>query len=866
MDEAFRIAALKRYQVSNTAPDAAFDDVVKLAVRLTGVRVALISFVTETSVWIKASEGTKLQGVELPKAQTYCAKAVDLGTPLIVPDVEVETRYKVNLPKVDGETIRFYAGVPLLTPEGFAVGAICLVDMQPRELSPILIDSLEGLSRMVVSILESRVKAREEQESSRILSLLSEISEASSSKSNVRDVIEKCLSEVCKFSGSTLAHYFEADDAKPGFLKTSGQWFSAAPEKFARFKEITNLIEFTKGVGLPGLILESGKPMANIAAKTHYPRSLEGQRLGLSWAFGFPIVVNSKIVGIFEFFLERPMADEDRLLKVMLNVGDQVARVMERAQTEDTLEKQKEFLDAVLENLADGVVACDNDGKLTIFNRATRDFHGLPADAGLDPSEWSNHYKLLNSDGVTPLSLNEIPLRRAFNGYVVKGQEFAVAHTNGRVLDLVANGRAIHAKDGRKLGAVVTMQDVTQAKKDQNQLLETNRALRAATAAKSQFLANMSHEIRTPLNGVMGMAELLLQEPMTADQREQVEIILSSSQNLLTIIGDILDFSKVEAGKLDLEKLPFNLADVVDDTYKKMENLATSKGLRFLREVKDSELAMVQGDSGRVRQVLTNLMMNAIKFTQEGYVETSVRLMDLEDEVGVRIDIKDTGIGMSQSTIDTLFQAFSQADSSTTRKFGGTGLGLSITKRLVELMDGEIGVESELGKGTLVWLTLRFPKAKATRLFDSAAEETKLSEPSTLPPKARLQQRHMRILLAEDNQVNQVIARQMLTKLGIETDVVENGRQALDALELRHYDLVLMDCQMPELDGYEASREIRRDVDAAFNNILIVAMTANAMKGDREKCLAAGMDDYLTKPVKIEELSELLARHLAPAS
>jgi two-component system sensor histidine kinase/response regulator len=651
-----------------------------------------------------------------------------------------------------------------------------------------------------------------------------------------------------------------------------------------------------------------------------------------------------------------------------------------------------EMYRSIFENAIEGIFQTTRDGQYLNVNPALAKMYGY------DSTEDLIHglTKIDNQLYVDPQRRDEFVAEMRANA-VVRGFESEIYRKDGSKIWISENARAVYDPMGELLYYEGMVEDITERKRLEMELKTAMHAAEAANRMKSEFLANMSHEIRTPMNGVIGMTDLLLMSNLNPEQRSFANTVRISGESLLIVLNDILDFSKIEAGKLDLEIIDFDLREAIDNIMDLLAAQAHSKGLELAAYIPPDVPTSLRGDPGRARQIVNNLVGNAVKFTSQGEVVVKVSRVagDATGPVTLRFEVRDTGIGIELDAQQRLFEAFSQADSSTTRRYGGTGLGLAISRRLVQLMNGEIGVDSIPGQGSTFWFTAQFEQPKSTMKLPtsrdmrglhvlivddnatnreilthychlwklrsecaSSGEEalrllrftatddpfelaildmqmpnmdglmlahaikddpltaavhlvmlTSLGhhldpnalksagiEACVLKPvqQARLLERltdvlagsltrwaetvkasqklprvgpssrtPINILVAEDNRINQMVALGLLQKLGYAADLAANGMEVLDAMKRTAYDIIFMDCQMPELDGYETTRRIRAEQRVHIPRI--IAMTANAIRGEEERCLEAGMDDYLSKPVRIDELRAAIERWV-PAS
>ena len=514
---------------------------------------------------------------------------------------------------------------------------------------------------------------------------------------------------------------------------------------------------------------------------------------------------------------------------------------------------------SLIEASLDPLVTISAEGKITDVNTATEKVTGVSrgrligsdfADYFTDPQKAREGYQQVFSQG----SVTDYPL--------------AIRHASGKVTDVLYNASVYRDAQGNVLGVFAAARDITERKKAEEALAEYSRQLEqraielelakkaaeAANVAKSAFLANMSHEIRTPMNGIIGMANILRREGVTSKQKHRLDVIDSSAQHLLSVINDVLDISKIEAGKFSLNEAPVVVSSLMANVSSILSDRVKAKGLHLLIETGHLPHNLV-GDPTRLQQALLNYATNAVKFTETGTVTLrALKQEEIDDSVIVRFEVVDTGIGIPPETMSRLFTAFEQADNSMTRKYGGTGLGLAITQRLAELMGGGVGAESKPGMGSTFWFTVNLKKSGET--LEAATGTASVAE-------AELQQRYAgkRILVVDDEPINREVVVIHLEAADLVADTAEDGAEAVLMARKNSYAAILMDMQMPKLNGLEATPEIRQI--PGYRDTPIIAMTANAFAEDKSQCLAAGMNDFLTKPFNPDQFFSILLRSLS---
>ena len=548
--------------------------------------------------------------------------------------------------------------------------------------------------------------------------------------------------------------------------------------------------------------------------------------------------------------LKLPEADRDDEIGTLIKIFNEVMNL--RNQSEDSLRLYK----SVVEYSNDAVVITksdlDNPGPEIVYvNEAFHKITGFTMEEVIGQSprflqgEKTDHEQLKKLR--IALESGE-PYQGEIINYTKEGEPYWLSISIFPIPDAQGNISYFAAIE----------RDITEQKQVEAEIQEARIQAEYANRAKSEFLANMSHELRTPMNGIIGMANIMQETDLDAEQKEFNQVIDQSARSLLVILNDILDLSKIEAGELKLENHPFDLGQSVTEVVELFKHLAIEKNIDLNLDISEDLPRFVEGDSGRITQILRNLINNAVKFTHEGSVTVKVEYADDH----AHISVIDTGIGIPENQVERIFAKFNQADNASTRIYGGTGLGLAISRELVEMMSGDIGVQSVKDEGSTFWysvpLTIRDDVEDLLKQFAPSVKEPKVIQDDVC--------QFARILLVEDHPTNQLLMERLLKKLGYhQIDFAENGKDALELYEQQTYDMILMDCQMPIMDGYEATSWIRKLEEGTDTRIPIIAMTANAMVGDKERCLKAGMDDYISKPVDVEKFKVTLAEWIGHA-
>lgn len=965
-----RVEALNKFRILDTPPEESFDDIVKMASLICETPISLISLVDVDRQWFKARIG--FEQSETPRDIAFCNHAIRQDQLMIVPDALLDNRFAESPLVTENSDIRFYAGMPITTRDGFKLGALCVIDSKPRKLTDKQIFVLKTLAKQVMRQLELRLNNEtiEEQKvcllhANQELQLLNENLQSSSEE--IRSNLEKISSLQSKLVTNERQYRSLVEDAIDLIyeLDEHGKFtfVNGVMERETEYEKDKLLSKVYWDLVHPShrdYVIQFYEAQRKAKIENTYLEFIMLTRTGKACWIGQNVRMFFKDDG-FVYKVTAISRDIDALKK-----------------TEQKLEDSEKKFRLLSENSPVGIFQTDADGKCTYVNKRWCEITGVAPEALLGTgwlnvldtghrytfvSQWkeslietgkfvkdiqittegggtrwvtsrvnqitadggliegyivttdditelkeAHHklvertklYRLLSTNSkdlitlckadenatrifVSPSAKDilgydpyELTNKSSFNfildedlervreitrSVILNGKpatiEFRMRRKDGTIIWMESNSNPYFDEVENMVGFQTSARDVTKRKEFEQSLREAKEKAEEATMAKSKFLSMMSHEIRTPMNAIIGFTNLLLNSEPRADQKESLEILKFSGENLLTIINDILDFSKIESDKIELESIDFDLHKLVMNIKNMLEQRMTQKGVDLIFNYHQNLPRIVKGDSVRIAQVITNLAANAIKFTEAGTVQVSVTSKGILGNMHqVHFAVKDTGIGIESHKIESIFERFAQADSDTTRKFGGTGLGLSITKSLLNLMNSEIHVESEVGKGSTFSFELLLEEGCARLPKVSSVEKHDHENFST---------NGITVLLVEDNRVNQIVASKFLRGWGIRVETANNGREALEMIQQKSYDLVLMDVQMPVMDGYEAVSCIRSLNKPYFKEVPIIALTASAMHGMREKVLEVGMTDFISKPFVPGDLHAKIKKYVSRA-
>ncbi|HEY0899969.1 MAG TPA: PAS domain-containing protein [Sphingobacteriaceae bacterium] len=898
--------ALIQYKLG-TDPEKEYDAITRLALYICNVRSAFITFFSGNKQWIKSSVGSEVPG-EI--AQILCHYTVSSEKIFEVPDTHLDPRFASHTSVAGEPHFSFYAGVPLFTPDGYCIGALCVADPNPGELTPEQRDALKTLSEEIVSRLELNSKSKQLEETLRKYQDANTMFHSSAEIHCILDensIILKANRALEKILGLKIydcvgkpiweflppeEHYKFSDLINQG-LKSGRGFFELETSVITKSKT-------TRWIGWT-IAIHNRKWYANgrdITAQKKTQEDLEQLSLVASKTNNGVVISDShQVIWVNEAFreitgftledfkgkrlgdlLKGNETDESVILNareltrkkksftvdllayrkdgtpiwlsimnsVILNDEGEIEREIELV-TDITdrkkVELELEVLSLVASKSSSGVIIRNQDLDIMWVNPAIEQMLGYSS-ADLV----GKHLMPLLQGEHTDLQVVQkidqaVAENRPFN------LEVQCYKKDRSPIWLYISHTPIINSEGRLERAVEVMVDITEKKIAEQELIKTREEAVQLGKAKETLLSVMSHEIRTPLNAVVGMTHLLIDDNPTPAQLENLNILKFSAENLMALINDILDFTKIETGNLVLEKIDVNLKELVAYTLSTFQFKAVEQGIAIKSEIDYRIPDLVKGDHTRLYQILINLVGNAVKFTSKGEVKVKLELVgETSRTVDVRFEVSDTGIGIPEEKIESIFDAFTQACSDTTRKFGGTGLGLSITKSLIRLFNADIKVDSKEGQGSTFSFTISFERI------------VELS--SSIPAPTKREQLPASILVVDDNQINRILARKVLTKWGVQVDYAENGEIAVEKVRTKKYDLVLMDIHMQGMNGLEATALIRSFEGKYFKHLPIIALTASLLSNDLGKIQQAGINDFVLKPFTPDTLFEKIKLYL----
>ena len=907
--ESARLASLNSYHILDTLPEKQYDSIVRLAAYICKKPISAITFIDAESQFIKSHTG--MEGGKLSCKDSICQFTILDDQILEINDTLLDARTSELAWVLVKPNIRFYAGAPLINAEGFRLGSLCVMDVIPGNLDEQQRDALAILAQEVISHLETRRKnftmndlLNKYEEISTMFNSSAELHCILDRDGNIfiiNDIVENLLGyPVEEALGHPISEFFLEEDIKTmipilekglstgkkyfeleGRIKLKGggtKWmgWSVAVKNdkwYANGRDISDqkkMVEELEQLSLVankvnnGIIISDSNNHviwineASEAITGYNLSDLKGHKLGdklkgektdvnvIKQAREYTRNKQSFSVDLLAYRKDGTPIWLSILNSVILDADgniDKEVEVIIDITSRKKAEQELETLSLVASKSSSGVAIRDGKGRVTWVNEALENILGYTL------SELEG--KLLGEVVVgedTDKSMLDIATKAIENkrAYSI---DLLVYKKDKSPIWLHASTTPILNKDGEIERQVEIINDISERKLAEQELVKTREEALQLSKAKETFLSVMSHEIRTPLNAVIGMSNILMDDNPTESQLENLKILGFSAQNLLKLINDILDFTKIETGNMVLESVNVNLKDLVSQTLNSLQFKTAQRGVVLKSEIDHRIPAQVKGDNTRLYQILINLLGNSVKFTEKGEVKLKLDLIDEnKTSVKVRFEISDTGIGIPADKIDYIFDSYTQASSDISRKYGGTGLGLSITKRLLKLYNSEIFVKSKIGKGSIFSFTIDFKRSQ---------------HPATqMANKTPVAQLAASVLVVDDNEINRLLASKVLTKWGVEVDFAENGKIALDKVQQTSYDLILMDVHMPVMDGIEATKAIRNLGSEYYQSLPIIALTASVFAMELDMIEECGMNDYVMKPFVPNDLYQKISTFL----
>jgi PAS domain S-box-containing protein len=821
-----------------------YDDIVRLAINICGTPTALITVANEYRHRFKFQTGLDLKETDCTSA--FCEETIQNNRLTVIDPTSRHGKFPTS-DHGKGNYIRFYAGAPLRV-NGVPVGVLCVVDYRPRKFSTTQLTSLEALANQVSTLLELRYRNIELQRANKDAEKHKDL--LTNSNRELYKITQDLLSSEEEIR-SNLEHISQLqknleirERQYRQLVENAGDLIYELDEN-GKFTFANPMMESLCGYSKDNLTKKSYWELVFDEDRNMVVEFYRNQRQNKTEKSYLQFRMVSAHGNIFWIGQNIHMFFDER--SWVYKVSSISRDITEFKHTQRKLEESEKLYRLLSTNSTDIICLFENDENLTgkYVSPSVKQVLGYYPEelVGLGPFDLVFHED--RSDVI------EITNQHTLKG-IPTTIEYRAVRKDGSKIWIESHSNPIVDSDGKMTGFLMTARDVTRRKEFEASLQEAKHRAEQATLAKSQFLSNMSHEIRTPMNGIIGLTTILLDSQPTPEQFENLKLLQFSAENLLTIINDILDFNKIEANKITIESVEMNFTEIAFNLKQIFAPLAASKGLLFNFHVAESIPNKVMGDPVRITQIITNLLANAVKFTDKGKIDFMIYHGPADANLhAIHVEVRDTGIGIQADKLDSIFEKFSQAESDTTRKYGGTGLGLSITRSFLKLMSSDIDVKSLPGIGSTFSFGLLLEEVIDTDAAYLKGKTTKADSTSD----------GLHVLLVEDNTVNQFVAAKFLEKWKIATDFAENGIEAVKKVQEKYYDLILMDLQMPDMDGYEATTIIRNLPGKHYKNIPIVALTASAMLGMKDKVISVGMNDFISKPFNPDELHATIVKH-----